>query len=94
MTLMPNPNEPFEFPFSLPSRPSLPTLPRRCEFKRRVLENNRVWKILDWEPGILHTWSIDHEEFETGPGMYPVGIVEDSTGCIHSVYAEHVRMVP
>ena len=76
MTLTHNPNEPFEMPLDIPTR--------ACEFKRK-------WEG-DWEPGKWHAWGTDYEEFETGPGMYPVGIIEDSTGCIHSIYAELIRM--
>jgi hypothetical protein len=66
------------------------TLTRACEFKRRWWDNG--WKIGDWEPGKWRAWGTDYEEFETGPGMYPVGVVEDSTGGIHSVYVERIRM--
>lgn len=98
LSLVHNPTEPFTMPLDAsnlpppPPSPSLPTLPRRCEFQRRVLENNRVWKILDWEPGTLHMWGTDYEEFETGPGMHPIGVVEDSTGYMHAITVERIRV--
>lgn len=46
------------------------------------------WK---WTWGILRAWSTDYQEFESGPGMYPVGVVEDDkTGCCFSVHVEDI----
>ena len=45
----------------------------------------------EWKPGRFHGWSTDYEEFEAGPGPFPVGIVEDEEGAVHSVYAGNVR---
>lgn len=39
-----------------------------------------------WRGGRLRAWSTDHEEYENGPGLYPVGVVEDDkTLLCHSV---------
>lgn len=45
----------------------------------------------DWTPGTWHYWSTDHVEFESGPGHYPVAIVEGMGGLTHVVYARHVQ---
>ena len=87
LSLVLDPTKPFNMPLDTPV-----LLTRACEFKRRWWDNG--WKIGDWEPGKWHAWSTDHEEFESGPGLFPIGVVEDSTGCIHSVYVELIRMIP
>jgi len=44
-----------------------------------------------WQEGWLHAWSTDHAEFESGPGMYPVGVIEDcDTGKCYSTYVENI----
>jgi len=40
----------------------------------------------DWKAGKLRAWSTDYEEFESGPGLYPVAVVEDDeTGRCSSI---------
>lgn len=41
----------------------------------------------DWKGGILLSWSTDHIEYESGPGHFLVGVVEDTkTGDgVHSI---------
>ena len=47
--------------------------------------------IHEWRRGILRMWSVDHEEFESGPGHYPVGVVEDSeTGEVYSIHVDRL----
>jgi len=44
-----------------------------------------------WRSGILRAWSTDHEEFESGPGLFPVGVVEDNErGTCHSIYVTKI----
>jgi len=62
-----------------PPIPPLPTLPRACWFN--------VAK--EWFPGTLHMWGTD----STDLGSYPVGVVEDETGKVHSLYVEYIKMV-
>jgi len=46
------------------------------------------WK---WMSGTLRAWSTDYQEFESGPGMYPVGVVEDNkTGFCFSIHVEDI----
>jgi len=46
------------------------------------------WK---WIGGTLRAWGTDYQEFESGPGMYPVAVVEDGkSGCCLSVHVEDV----
>ncbi len=68
-----------------------PTLPRACWFQTRTWKDHR-WVIGDWEQGTLHMWGTDYEEFETGPGMYPVGVIEDKTGFVHSISVDRIRV--
>ena len=45
----------------------------------------------NWKTGKLRAWSTDHEEYESGPGLIPVGVVEDDrTGLCHSVFVERI----
>lgn len=78
---------------------------RRCRRRKgnRMSETNRIgeacwykkhlggntWK---WFPGTLRAWSTDHEEYvDSGPGLYPVAVVEDSkTLKCESIYVAHV----
>jgi len=47
-----------------------------------------------WRGGKLRAWSTDHEEFETGPGLIPVGVIEDDmTGECHSIYVANICFV-
>ena len=55
------------------------TLPRNCWFK---VAN-------EWFPGTLHTWGTDCTDL----GSYPIGVVEDETGKVHSLYVETIKMV-
>jgi hypothetical protein len=41
--------------------------------------------------GYFHEWSSNYDEFENGPGQYPVGIVEKPNGEIKIVYAENIQ---
>lgn len=44
-----------------------------------------------WFGGRLRAWSTDHEEFESGPGLYPVGVIEDDkTGCCKSIHVGYI----
>lgn len=53
-----------------------------CWWKRIDLKAGTV----EWRQGILHAWSTDFEEFESGPAPYPVAVVEDTlTHAVHSV---------
>lgn len=63
---------------------ALATLPRACRFK--VGDT--------WTEGTVHAWSTDFEDYETGPALYPVGIVEDAKGKLHSVYVIHMTFEP
>ncbi len=44
-----------------------------------------------WRGGQLRAWSTDHEESEAGPGLFPVGVVEDDEhGTCHSIYVTRI----
>jgi len=49
----------------------------------------------EWETGFFHKWGTNYEEFESGPGHFPVAIVEDATNSqVHVVFAGFVNFSP
>lgn len=60
---------------------------RECEFYKWIKPPTEKWR---WESyptkGFFHCWSVHYEEFETGPGNYAVGIVEDEEGRVHVIH--------
>lgn len=49
----------------------------------------------EWKCGFFHQWSMDHAEFETGPGNIPVAVIEDAKDCrVHVIYAGDVSFNP
>lgn len=64
----------------------------KCWFREYDHETHSV---KDWKQGRLLAWSTDHEEYEAGPGPYPVGVVEsDETGICHSVSVPRICFAP
>lgn len=61
-------------------------LPRACRFK--IKESD------DWMTGTLHAWGQDHDMCAGQIGPYPVGIVEDEAGEMHSLYVEAITFDP
>jgi len=55
-----------------------PVLPRECWFK---VAN-------EWFTGMLHVFGFD----STDLGSYPIGVVEDETGFIHSLPVAEIRL--
>ena len=47
----------------------------------------------EWIEGVFHGWSQNHEEFESGPGNFPVAIVEIASGKVHLCHAESVQFL-
>lgn len=45
-----------------------------CWFRTCIFDNTQQWRA-----GILRAWSTSHDVFESGPGHFPVGIVEDQS---------------
>ena len=44
-----------------------------------------------WKRGVLRAWSMDYDEHENGPAMYPVAVIEDAeTRAVRSIYVERV----
>lgn len=37
-------------------------------------------KEFTFKEGLFHTWGVEFEEFESGPGNYTVGIIEKEDG--------------
>ena len=55
-----------------------PPMPRACRFKVGS----------GWFPGTLHMWGMDGTDL----GSYPIGVVEDETGKVHSIYVEDIKL--
>ena len=67
---------------------------------RKVRVQKRVWKdlgasseIVDDGFGIFHKWATNYREFENGPGLYPIAIIERDDGSIKLVSAELIEFV-
>ncbi len=45
----------------------------------------------EWKKGTFLQWTVDYEQFESGPGMFPEAIIEDEDGGVQLVYAKYVR---
>lgn len=61
---------------------------RRCEFYEWIKPAGEIkyrWTESTTE-GTFHCWSTQYEEFETGPGVFAIGIVEDKQGHIHVIH--------
>jgi len=61
-------------------------LPRACWFREGTG--------YDWFPGTIHAWSTDHTMYLVGTGHFPVGIIEDESGHMHSVPLENINFYP
>lgn len=65
-------------------------------------DNNRIgqgcWfkppKAKEYERGTLRAWSTDHEEYESGPGLSPVGVIEATNGQMHSIHVNRISFSP
>lgn len=60
---------------------------RECEFYKWIKPTGKNWH---WEikptKAYFHCWAVQYEEFETGPGNFAVGIVEDEQGQVYVVH--------
>ena len=44
-----------------------------------------------WQGASLLFWSTDHQEYESGPGPFPVGVIEDdNTHDVKSIYVGNI----
>lgn len=43
--------------------------------------------------GVFQSFSTDHEEFETGPGLYPVAIVIENDGTVITPHANMIQFI-
>jgi hypothetical protein len=44
-----------------------------------------------WREGSFHQWGLDYEEFESGPGIFSVAIVECEDGKVYMPYAGNIE---
>ena len=51
------------------------------------------WKLADKGEAIFHSFGVNYQEFESGPGNYTVAIVEWPSGQIELVCADRIRFV-
>lgn len=56
-------------------------------------ETNRYERVEQPELAAFHGFSLDHEEYEKGPGHHPVAIVEWPDGKVEVVYAGLIQFV-
>ena len=55
------------------------------------LADNPMVEAGKWRLGTLRSWGEDYDEFESGPGMFPVGVIEDDvSGLCSSVYVSRI----
>lgn len=60
----------------------------------KVFKNEKIdgkWQRVFESEAVFHQFSTDHEEFEMGPGPYPVAIVEFPDGSLASRPVELIR---
>jgi hypothetical protein len=64
---------------------------RRKDLREVIVFKDYTMKEEDFR-GFFHCWSVDFEEFETGPGQHPIAIVEEKTsGEVKLVYPTRIR---
>lgn len=62
---------------------------RACCFRRRECVAGKV-SVSGALPGLFHAWTVDHEEYDNGPGHFAAAIVEDYDGMVLVVPAQDV----
>lgn len=65
---------------------------RRCKGNVGMYVNGK-WEKQEFSLGYFHTWGINYEEFENGPGHYTVGIVELPNGRIIMPAANNITFI-
>jgi hypothetical protein len=53
----------------------------------------KQWVEVDKGEAVFHGFGTDHEEYESGPGNYPIAIVEFPDGHIETPRAERIRFL-
>ena len=68
--------------------------------KRRVAVSSHKWVaensefvLAETREADFHCFGMSYEEFESGPGMFSVAIVEYDDGQVDTVVAEHIRFL-
>ena len=66
--------------------------------EEQVIESMRPCKATYYDKGEkvdiegrFHRWATNYEEFESGPGLYPVALVEEPSGQIRECIANSVK---
>ena len=68
---------------------SQPRIGSACWYRKEADKYPR--EMGPWQGGKLLFWSTDHQEYESGPGPFPVGVVEDDeTHAVESIYAGNI----
>lgn len=49
------------------------------------------WSVREAGKGKFHTWGVDYEEFEAGPGNFSTAIVEMPDGTVRNWRADMIR---
>lgn len=51
----------------------------------------RTWVNKPWQRGLFHQFAMDHIEYESGPGMNSVAVIEDAeTHRVHTPFSSDV----
>lgn len=59
--------------------------------KRKVTVFADSKKLVVEYAGVFHGFSQDHMEYESGPGNFPVAIIERDDGSVESVYVGIIK---
>lgn len=65
---------------------------RRVIYKAPKLIGKQ-WELVDQSEAKFHQFSVDYEEFETGPGNYAAAIIELPTGEVKVIRADLIRFI-
>ena len=57
----------------------------------KIYVGNAKYQITERPGAMFHSFGVDYEEFENGPGTYSVAIVEWPDGTIETVRADRIR---
>lgn len=59
-----------------------------------VMKKNGIDSYEDDYEALFHVWSVDYQEFDNGPGQYPIAIVEGKDGIVKLVHPTLIKFLP
>lgn len=57
------------------------------------IPGTKDWHMVDKGLAVFHGFSMDHEDYESGPGHFPVAIVEFPDGHIETHRVERIKFI-